>query len=424
MTVAYQPQQSTEKPSPLDFDSTGNLEGTHGLHPFAARFPPALARWAIERFSRPGDQLLDPMMGSGTSLVEFALAGRRGIGIDIDPLARLIGSAKSTPIATSLLMPAIRDLREALADAEDDGWRPELPNFTKWFREDVSSDLAKLRVAIHSLSCDARIHPFLWTVFSSLIVARTSVANAMDLVHSRHHYREWTKNPNTLDRFEKKLRRAVSMMEAFSSALPRGLPHSAEVLASDARTTGLDGGSIDLVVTSPPYCSALDYTRAHMFSVAWLSDVLETPSDEYRDLGREYIGTERAPLRDAGSDPPPDSQFPGVASVLAELSDDRKRSWIVHRYFDDMARVLGEASRVLRSGGHMVCVVCPSNIRRVRVPTHTLLAEMAPVISEGALTQVEMHERTISDRRRVMPYIEASFGPRMRTEYVLVLRRS
>jgi hypothetical protein len=73
----------------------------------------------------------------------------------------------------------------------------------------------------------------------------------------------------------------------------------------------------------------------------------------------------------------------------------------------------------------VVLVVCPSNIRRVAVPTHRLLAELAAGLPERlGLDLVECRERTIHDHRRVMPYLETAFGPRMRTEYVLVLRRA
>ncbi len=57
----------------LSFDGHRLPYATHGLHPFPAKFPPPLARWAIEHFTAPGECSLDPFVGSGTSLVEARL---------------------------------------------------------------------------------------------------------------------------------------------------------------------------------------------------------------------------------------------------------------------------------------------------------------------------------------------------------------
>src|SRR5437588_1133351 len=94
----------------LDFEAAGHLYATHGLHAFAAKCPPPLVRWAVERFSEPGDRVLDPMCGSGTTLVEATLRGRVPLGIDIDPLARLVSATKATLIDPE----AIRSAADAL----------------------------------------------------------------------------------------------------------------------------------------------------------------------------------------------------------------------------------------------------------------------------------------------------------------------
>lgn len=415
-------------PGTLDFSASGHLYATHGLHPFAARLPPPLARWAIETFTDPGDDVLDVMCGSGTSLVEGLLTGRHARGVEIDPLSRLVSIAKATPIEPK----AINDLARKVDRISskyllDDSWRPVLPRLEYWFREDVSADLARLKsIIVRATTSGSPLRDLAWAVFSSLIVARTSVANARDLVHSRHHYREWREKPDVLGRFVQCLLRAARMMQDLIDHMPEQPRIDAALAGTDARELSMADDAVDLSFFSPPYVSALDYPRAHVFAVAWLSDILATTVDEYRNLARRFIGTDRAALAEAtAAQPlPPDTGWPAVDAVVQRLAPAPKKAWTVHRYFKDMATVIFQCARVTRPGGHIVIVVCPSNIRRVRVDTHHVFAELATLVSNGGLKVENIYERTIHDHRRVMPYMEQSFGERMRTEYVVVAHRT
>ena len=69
---------------------------THGYYKYPARFSPAFARSAIEAFTEPGDLVLDPHVGGGTSLVEARALGREAIGVDISPLAEFVARVKCT----------------------------------------------------------------------------------------------------------------------------------------------------------------------------------------------------------------------------------------------------------------------------------------------------------------------------------------
>ena len=81
--------------SDLGFHRHSSNHASHTMHAFPAKFPPQLPRLFIERLTRPGDLVLDPMMGSGTTLVEALLAGRRAVGLDIDPLALRLSAVKT-----------------------------------------------------------------------------------------------------------------------------------------------------------------------------------------------------------------------------------------------------------------------------------------------------------------------------------------
>jgi len=72
---------------------------THNFYRYPARFSPELARQLISEFSLPGDYVLDPFMGGGTTIVEALAAGRRSLGVDINDLACFVTQVKTTPLS-------------------------------------------------------------------------------------------------------------------------------------------------------------------------------------------------------------------------------------------------------------------------------------------------------------------------------------
>lgn len=72
---------------------------THDFYRYPARFSPAFARDAIRLFTKPGDTILDPFMGSTTSLVEGMALGRNCVGIDISELAVFLAKVKTTVLS-------------------------------------------------------------------------------------------------------------------------------------------------------------------------------------------------------------------------------------------------------------------------------------------------------------------------------------
>ncbi|HZT27281.1 MAG TPA: DNA methyltransferase [Pseudolabrys sp.] len=69
---------------------------THGFYKYPARFSPVFARAVIETFTKPGDLVLDPHVGGGTTLVEARATGREAVGVDISALAEFVSKVKCT----------------------------------------------------------------------------------------------------------------------------------------------------------------------------------------------------------------------------------------------------------------------------------------------------------------------------------------
>jgi DNA modification methylase len=67
----------------------------HRLHPYLGKFIPQLVEWFLSRYFKPDNLILDPFMGSGTTLVQSNEMQMHAVGIDISPFNCLIGKVKT-----------------------------------------------------------------------------------------------------------------------------------------------------------------------------------------------------------------------------------------------------------------------------------------------------------------------------------------
>jgi DNA modification methylase len=431
--TSVQPSEIGDLPD-LDFAGHDTLYATHGLHAYAAKCPPQLARFAISRYSQPGQLVLDPMAGSGTTLVEARLLGRSAIGYDLDPLACLIARVKSSDLdaqnidshAQAIIAQVDRDLKElrserVSAEVLERSALPRFPRRDYWFCPSVSEALALLSFHIGHTTMPEKVRDFFWVVFSSIILSKVSVANARDIIHSRHHRFEHPAPPDVLARFQTRIKIMLKQVATLRELCAQAPATTAEIHQGDARHLTLPDGCVDLIATSPPYATALDYPRAHFLAVAWMEPVFRLSMEQYMALAPTYIGSERGHVDrefriDARLMP-----FPAAQSALESLRQrDLRQAHLIQRYFIDMYAAFEEMGRVLRPSGHVFIVVCPSHVRQVQIPTHTVFTEMAQALG---LRCIGEYQRTIDGNRRILPYMREAFGDRMNTEYVLVYQK-
>lgn len=418
----------------LDFDGHNTLYATHGLHSYAAKCPPQLVRYGIDNYSSPGETILDPMAGSGTTVVEARLHGRNAIGYDIDALACLIAKVKARKIddnsidnATDLVLKHARNDIDALKkeNASQEiltrATPPYFHNIDYWFSPAVKQALAVLLYHIDQTRMSQDVREFLWVAFSAIILTKVSVANARDIIHSRHHYYEHKIVPDVIEKFELRVKKMRRQMDEYRQLCTQKPPTSIIVEKGDARQLHLENESIDLVFTSPPYATALDYPRAHFLAVAWLQQALGTTLEEYKSGGQTYIGSERGSIQETTILEEQISDIRLARSTIEKIAEiDPQKAKLIQRYFNDMYLTLNEIYRVLKPNRTAVIVICPSHIRKIEVPTHRVFTEMGNNIGLRLTNEIT---RTINKNRRVLPYLQKAFGDRMNTEYVLIYQK-
>jgi DNA modification methylase len=403
----------------LNFHGANTGYASHDVHAFAAKFPPQLPRMFIQGLTRHGDRVLDPMMGSGTAVVEALLAGRQGIGLDLDPLALRLSRVKTRPLSAAL----IRDAGDAVIASADaflvqpwldshlaQRFDPRTKAFIDyWFLPTTQQELMALVLALASVT-DRAVRHFLELTFSAMIITKSGgVSRARDLAHSRPHVDRAKVPKHAIEQFALRLRKNLRSMAHLAENGAAPLP-----LAGDARYMPFADGVIDLIVTSPPYANAIDYMRAHKFSLVWLGRSIADLSA----LRAAYIGSER--VNGMPNSPLPDRPTTMVQCLEAR---DRSKARILHKYFAEMAAVLAEMFRVLRNNAAAIIVVGPSVMRGIHVETHQCLADIAATCGFDV---VGIAQRTLDRNKRMLP---ARFGAkadsmieqRMHEEYVIGL---
>jgi len=393
---------------------------SHKAHSFPAKFPPQLPRKFIVELTKPGDIILDPMMGSGTTLLEAYIQGRQAIGFDIDPLAMLLtqvkiecyNAAELSTIGECILKEAkkVFHLYPNLLNAEKtrrfDAKTIEFLDY--WFAVEVQLELLALLMEIEKIEI-TKTRDFFKLIFSSIIITKTGgVSLALDLAHTRPHKAKTVFSKNgkilvgneneekrhliktlrsPLDEFEKKLNQNLRgiMQLAPSNLSPRINFGSSQFLA-------LQSNSVDLVVTSPPYASnAIDYMRAHKFSLVWFG----YPIDTLTKKRKTYIGSE------GFADLPPIELPEKVESLVAEINQKSKSKGVsLRRYYVEMTLVLQEMFRVLKSEKVAIMVVGNSTLAGLDAKVDNSLVEIGKNIGfEVPMVGIRQLDRN----RRMLP---------------------
>lgn len=334
---------------------------THGLHKYPAKFFPELPRWLIQRYSRGGDTVLDPFLGSGTTNVEALLLGRNSVGIDVDPFSRFLSKVKATALPGDELRASQRGLlRSILAYSPSEVAEGDIPMFPyrdRWFNREIVLELTYLRKAVQSLDAPDAVRDFFRVCLSSIIRAVSNADDNCTRTVIRKKLNKKVAPGDALRRFARALLVGLPKMLEFSRRCPKGVS-VAFPDDMDARSIGYQESTFDLAVTSPPYANAVDYPRTHQLEMYWLG----LASGSLTPLKRQHVGTESVLARDYDR-----LHRIGVAEADAVISriftDDRRRAYIAFKYLDDMRKNLAEVHRVLRPGGKYVIAVGNNRIR-------------------------------------------------------------
>jgi len=288
----------------------------HNLHPYPTRFAPAIPAKLIEALSAPGDVVLDPFCGSGTTLIEARRLGRSAIGVDLSPLAILISRVKnnrltledrkavavSLALATSLVSSLQRRSLGDLAEAEyfDEDLRDqcralgislsdailgpaEIDELSEWFPKHAFQEIMRIRAAIKQCPLDpAR---------DLLLIALSSVLLQLSYQKSDTRLSKIDREIGPQEPLNAWKRKVVDLQQLLAREHRSLSWPQPDIYEGDARRLEfLQASSVDLIVTSPPYSKTYDYRAFQRLRLLALGmEPSCTPTSPDDGFARRYV---------------------------------------------------------------------------------------------------------------------------------------
>jgi len=270
----------------------------HALHPYLGKFIPQLVEVLLGRYLRPGQRVLDPFAGSGTTLVQALESGLDATGSDVAAFNVLLMRVKLAEYNPFTLEREVRDALARLEPAEGEA----TPYLRRWYSPQALRELLGFRALVPEYEHADALRVVLARAARS---ARLTTHFDLDFPRAPQTGPYWChkhrRECRPVERAEHFLRRyaldTLARIRAFARVRARG--RTADVLHGDARELDYRR-RFDGVVTSPPYPGLIDYHEQHRYAyeLLGLDDLGEL------ELGR---GSSRRAL---------DAYVDGVAAVL------------------------------------------------------------------------------------------------------------
>lgn len=375
----------------IDWDFAGKYSESpfSAIHWHPGRFASQLPATLIGLLSRPDDLVLDPFIGSGTTLVEAQRLGRRSIGIDLSPVACLTTRAKTLTVPAKRIEVAISAIKDDASaylgkqmstDARPpiQALVPDTVQADKWYTKSVQEGLGLLWCLCQSYAGTKRI--LAETAFSAILLPVCRETRHWGYVCDNSSPKT-DHEGNVLDEFCRTLDRVkLAYEERDAERVARlrkvGEIEKAEVICADAREAleQIPPGSIDLVITSPPYFGVSDYVKAQRLSMEWMGFAIE-------------------PLR---------LQEIGARSK-------RHRASAYEEYLSELTETFRAVRRCLRGDGFCVAIIGESSTR------NSVLSHVRNALQSCEFNlELDLNRRVSSQRRQ---------APSIKGEHLFVLSK-
>lgn len=347
-------QMITELDARLWHGSFNSRESTlQQLSPYVGKMKSGMANVLLNLYSKPGDTILDPFSGSGVVPLEAALAGRYAWANDLSPYAYVLTKGKlETPGSKQVALQRARDLIDAV---EQKAPSVDLADVPEWVREFFHPDTLREILSAFDLLRQKQDHFLTACLLGILHHVRPGFLS----YPASHLVPYLRKNKYPPDEFPEMYAyrdlRSRLLAKVKRAYRRHRLPVDWEqrqykVWQMNAMNLPIEDGTVDAIISSPPYFGALDYARDNRLRLWFLG------CENWKDLDASLTASRKVYLPQMRvclegihrvlepngycilvlGDVERDGKIRRTAEILAELAiDATNNGFVVETIYDD-----------------------------------------------------------------------------------------
>jgi len=377
----------------------------HRWAPWIAGFSKDFVRDSINEFIPQGGTVLDPFAGVGTTLVESMLSGNDSVGFEINPYAHFVSETKTRAVfvdadAFGKEIRRFEGFYRACAGADytaksaaPEGFRSKV----EFYSPNVLKKVLILQDFIHQI--EARdIAAMFRLAFSSTMVRYSNYSYEPSLGTRRGSGKEDILDFDVGGLIVQKLTECQVDVAWVQERMRRDKIPRTEVIHDSFfnYASHIGGGSIDMVITSPPYLNNYHYNRNTRPQLYWLGFV-SSPA-EMKGLEESNFGTYWQTARDKDRI---DLAFKLDGSSIGGCLDEIRamnphkgsyggEGWANYAaaYFNDCYKLSQGIAHSLKGGSTALVVIGNSIVQGVHIPTDVYFSQIAESVG---LEAVKIH---------------------------------
>jgi len=368
------------------------------------------------------------------------------MGIEINPIGRLISKVKTTPLNLDI----IREKKEnILLDFKNKNFHsipvPNTDRFHFWYSNKGLQELTRLKNSINNLEND-EYKDFFWLNFSFLTrkISRADPFIPPAVILQPYKYKNSIKKRNTIETAIKNAKNPDVYM-LFSNLVNNNSKKitslnnvaeiqtkekTAQIVWDDARSMKygtyenagklskinskkIPKNSIDCIITSPPYLTAQKYIRTSLLELMWFEDLIGEKRLEIQNnsIGKEDVQLSKIDFHDLG--------IPNIDKLVRKTQViSKSRAGEVFQYFYDMKIVFQEMHRILKKGATAAVIIGDNRVTGETIETHSFLGAIC--LDCGFEMVLELKDPI---RTRGMITKRHGNGGLIKEEYVLVIKK-